>query len=105
MHEPHHQALLQLLPTCSTSGVDKDQVPRFLEKDVKVIRVTVDVVSDAARSMVTVQAESIRRAVEIAKEHSPSCNVRVAFPIDPEAFFVENPAAATVGLIEEEQVA
>jgi hypothetical protein len=29
----------------------------------------------------------------------------VAFPRDPEAFFVGNPAGATVELVEEEQVA
>ena len=43
------------------------------------IRVTVEVVSDAAHSMVTVRAESIRRAMEIAKEHNPSCDARVSF--------------------------
>ena len=93
---------MQSLPICSRSGVDDDQVPRFLEKEYRMIRVTVEVVSDAAHSMVTVRAESIRRAVEIAKEHNPSCDARVTFPIDPEAFFVSNPAAAAVGLYEEQ---
>jgi hypothetical protein len=93
---------MQSLPICSRSGVDDDQVPRFLEKEFRMIRVTVEVVSDAAHSMVTVRAESIRRAVEIAKEHNPSCDARVTFPIDPEAFFVSNPAAAAVGLYEEQ---
>jgi hypothetical protein len=93
---------MQSLPICSRSGVDDDQVPRFLEKEYRMIRVTVEVVSDAAHSMVTVRAESIRRAVAIAKEHNPSCDARVTFPIDPEAFFVSNPAAAAVGLYEEQ---
>lgn len=66
------------------------------------IRVTVEVVGDAAHSMVTVRAESIRRAVEIAKEHNPSCDARVTFPIDPEAFFVSNTTAVAVGLYEEQ---
>ncbi len=82
--------------------MDDDQVPRFLEKEVRMIRVTVEVVGDAAHSMVTVRAESIRRAVEIAKEHNPSCDARVTFPIDPEAFFVSNTTAVTVGLYEEQ---
>jgi hypothetical protein len=43
------------------------------------IRVTVEVVCDAARSMITVRAESIRRAMEIAKEHNPSCDASVSF--------------------------
>jgi hypothetical protein len=89
---------MQSLPTCSRSGVDKDQVLRFLEKEFRMIRVTVDVVSDAARSMVTVQAESIRQAVEIAKEHSPSCDARVALPIDPEAFFRREPGRSDGGV-------
>ena len=93
---------MQSLPICSRSGVDDDQVPRFLEKEFRMIRVTVEVVSDAAHSMVMVRAESIRRAVEIAKEHNPSCDARVTFPIDPETFFVSNPAAAEVGLYEEQ---
>ena len=94
---------MQSLPICSRSGVDDDQVLRYLmEKEFRMIRVTVEVVSDAAHSMVTVRAESIRRAVEIAKEHNPSCDARVTFPIDPEAFFVSNPAAAAVGLYEEQ---
>jgi hypothetical protein len=92
---------MQSLPICSRSGVDDDQVPRFLEKEVRMIRVTVEVVGDAAHSMVTVRAESILRAVEIAKEHNPSCDARVAFPIDPQAFFVSNPAAVAVGVYEE----
>jgi hypothetical protein len=93
---------MQSLPICSRSGVDDDQVPRYLmEKEFRMIRVTVEVVSDAAHSMVTVRAESILRAVEIAKEHNPSCDARVAFPIDPQAFFVSNPAAVAVGVYEE----
>jgi len=94
---------MQSLPICSRSGVDDDQVLRYLmEKEFRMIRVTVEVVSDAAHFMVTVRAESIRRAVEIAKEHNPSCDARVAFPIDPKAYFVSNPAAVAVGLYEEQ---
>jgi hypothetical protein len=93
---------MQSLSICSRSGVDDGQVPRFLEKEFRMMRVTVEVVSDAAHSMITVRAESIRRAVEIAKEHNPSCDARVTFPIDPEAFFVSNPAAAAVGVYEEQ---
>jgi hypothetical protein len=60
-----------------------------------VIRVTVEVGSGAVCSIVAVRAENIWRAVEIAKERNPSCDARVAIPIDPEGFFVSNPAAAT----------
>ncbi len=40
-----------------------------------------------------VRAGSIRRAVTIAEGRYPEGNVRVKFPMDPEGFFVEHPAA------------
>jgi hypothetical protein len=39
-----------------------------------------------------VQAESIERALEIARRHNPATECQVAFPIDPESFFVEGSA-------------
>jgi hypothetical protein len=55
------------------------------------IRISVEVSSGAARFRVTIQAESIERALEIAKRHNPGKECRVTFPLDPEAFFVKNP--------------
>jgi hypothetical protein len=46
----------------------------------------------AALSRATVQAESIREAVNITKRRYPGRDVRVKFPIDPEDFFIEGPA-------------
>jgi hypothetical protein len=40
---------------------------------------------------VWVQARSIRQAVGIAADRYPNAEVRVSFPIDAEAFFVEEP--------------
>ncbi len=37
------------------------------------------------------QARSIRRAVRIAADRYPNADVRVSFPIDADAFFVEAP--------------
>lgn len=51
------------------------------------VRVSVEVDDGAAKFRVTVQAESIRRALEIAGDGKPGRNVRVIFPLDPEAFF------------------
>ena len=51
------------------------------------VRISVDVSSGAARFRVMVQAESIERALEIARRHNPAAECRVAFPIDPESFF------------------
>jgi hypothetical protein len=57
------------------------------------VRISVEVSSGAARFRVMVQAESIERALEIAKKHNPGTECRVTFPLDPEAFFVEDPVA------------
>ena len=52
------------------------------------IRISVQVSSGAACFRVMIQAESIERALEIAKRHNPGKECRVTFPLDPEAFFV-----------------
>ncbi len=67
------------------------------------IRISVEVSGGAARYRVAVQAESIRRALEIAEALHPGGDIRVELPIDPEAFFVGNPAAA--GSVEREKAA
>jgi hypothetical protein len=57
------------------------------------VRISIQVSSGAARFRVMVQAESIERALEIAERHNPGKECRITFPIDPEAFFVGDPAA------------
>jgi hypothetical protein len=57
------------------------------------VRISVEVSSGAARFRVMVQAESIERALEIAKRHNPGKECRVTFPLDPETFFVRKPVA------------
>ena len=56
------------------------------------VRVSMDVGEGTALSRATVQAESIREAVSITRRRYPGHDVRVVFPIDPEAFFIEGPA-------------
>jgi hypothetical protein len=68
------------------------------------IRITVDIDSGAARYRVAVQAESIRRALELVERMNPGSKFGVAFPIDPETFFVNDPAAKA-GPVEREQLA
>lgn len=68
------------------------------------IRISVEVSGGAARYRVAVQAESIRRALEIAEALPPGGDLGVTLPIDPEAFFVGNPAAAA-GSVEREKAA
>ncbi len=69
------------------------------------VRITVEVGEGASRYKVAVQAESIRRALEIVEGLNPGRNFRVTFPIDPEAFFVRDPAAAVVTVEREKPAA
>ena len=57
------------------------------------IRISVQVSSGAARFRVAVQAESIERALEIMVRQYPGKECEVAFPIDPETFFVGDSVA------------
>jgi hypothetical protein len=54
------------------------------------IRISIQVSSGTARFRVAVQAESIERAVEYVARQYPGKVCEVAFPIDPETFFVED---------------
>ena len=58
------------------------------------IRISVQVSSGAARFRVMVQAESIERALEIVARQNPGKECKVTFPIDPQAFFVEDSVAS-----------
>ncbi len=57
------------------------------------VRIAVEVGGGAARIRVMVQAESIERALEIARRHNPDKECRVTFPLDPETFFIEDTVA------------
>jgi hypothetical protein len=56
------------------------------------VRISIQVGSGSARFRVRVQAESIERALEIARRHNPAADCQVSFPIDPESFFAEGSA-------------
>ena len=53
------------------------------------IRIAVEVRSGTARFRVSVQAQSIERALEIAQRQNPGKDCKVTFPIDAEAFFAK----------------
>jgi hypothetical protein len=59
----------------------------------EVIRVVVEVWDGATRSSVVTQAKSVREAVSVTASVYSDASVRVKFPIDAEAFFVEDPTA------------
>jgi hypothetical protein len=52
------------------------------------VNVSIEVKNGAARFKVALQAESIERAMEMAKRYNPGSECTVVFPIDPQAFFV-----------------
>ena len=54
------------------------------------IRISVHVSSGTASFRAAIQAESIERALEIVARQNPGKECEVAFPIDPETFFVED---------------
>jgi hypothetical protein len=58
-----------------------------------VIRISLVLTRGAARYRVAVQAQSIGRALKIVEGQNPGWRANVAFPIDPEAFFVRDAAA------------
>jgi hypothetical protein len=53
------------------------------------IRVCIEVDRGTARSTtLSVKAESILRALEVAGEQNPGCALNVVFPLNPDSFFV-----------------
>ncbi len=63
------------------------------------VRISVEVSSGAARFRVSVQAQSIERALEIVQGQNPGKDCKVRFPINAESFFVEESSAAKVGAV------
>jgi hypothetical protein len=61
------------------------------------VRVSIRIREGASRFDVSVQAQSIRRALSIAADRYPNADVRVSFPIDGGAFFVEDPPRGPLG--------
>ena len=54
------------------------------------IKISIEVKSGAARFKVASQAESIERALEIAKRYNSGKECKVVFHSDPEVFFLED---------------
>ena len=59
------------------------------------VRNAVQVRIGAARFSVSVQAESIQRALEIARKQNLGRNCEVTFPMNSQVFFVAEPAATS----------
>lgn len=63
------------------------------------IRVTIEVIEDSRRCLVTVCADDIRRALEFVRGRYGWGKASVVFPLDPEIFLVKE-GAIEVGLEE-----
>lgn len=59
-------------------------------KGVHMINVLVEIRSGVTRFRAAVWAESIEEALTLADTRYPSCETKVLFPIDPEAFFTKD---------------
>jgi hypothetical protein len=57
------------------------------------VKVSIEVRSGASRFDMAVWAERIERAVNLVGGSHPAYDAGVTFPIDPEGYFVEDPAA------------
>ena len=57
------------------------------------VRVSIEVRNGTARFAVAVQAKSIQQALSIVAARYPGSVAGVKFPIAPEGFFAEDPAA------------
>jgi hypothetical protein len=68
----------------------------------KMVKVSVEVRCGTARYRVGVQAQSIRSALSLVGGRYPQGQVMVAFPTEPEGFFVRKPSALA-GIVGSEQ--
>jgi hypothetical protein len=63
------------------------------------VKVSIEVHNGAALLEVAVRAQSIERAASVVRGSYPGCDIRVKFPIDPEGFFVAEPAPRRSGIV------
>ena len=73
--------------------MDEERCCGLRAQGCQMVRITVQARSGAARFSVAVQAESMERALEIAKKQNRATNSEVTFPINAEVSFVADPAA------------
>ena len=66
------------------------------------VKVSIEVRNGADHFNVAVKVQSMEWAVSVVRGSYPGCAVRVKFPIDPEGFFMNEPAPRT-GIVEVDQ--
>jgi len=75
--------------------MDQERCCGLRAEGCQMMKNAVQVRSGAARFSVAVQAESIERALEIAKKQNLGRNCEVTFPTNSEVFLVAEPAATS----------
>ena len=75
--------------------MDEERCCSLRAEGFQMVRLSVQARSGAARFSVAVQAESIERALEIAKKQNLGRNCEVTFPMNSQMFFVAEPAATS----------
>ena len=60
------------------------------------VKISVEVSNGAARFRVSVQARSIERALELVERLNPGKGCKGRFPLDAEAFFIDEGVVAEV---------
>ena len=73
--------------------MDEERCCSLRAEGFQMVRLSVQARSGAARFSVAVQADSIERALEIAKQQNLGRNSEVTLPTNAEVFFVAEPAA------------
>jgi hypothetical protein len=74
-----------------TEVMYKGLVARHWQLEALMIRVCIEVDSGTSSpTMLSVTAESIMRALEVAGERNPGRALHVVFPLDPDNFFVQD---------------
>jgi hypothetical protein len=85
----HHVSACEEYVVATVGRYGKEKAEREV---VGMVKVSIKVRSGAYRFCVAVQAESIQRAVSLVAGRYPGGDYGVKFPIDPEGFFVKEPA-------------
>jgi hypothetical protein len=80
-----------------TKRYERSTLRKEKEEHKEMIRISVEVSSGPARFRVSVQAQSIEQALEIAQTLNPGKECKVTFPIDAEAFFAKEESVARMG--------
>jgi hypothetical protein len=86
---------VRVRPTLASAPPDPETATKRTSVRI-MVEVSVEVRRGDVARRVTVRAESIERALELAKGRHGAEEARVLFPIDPEAFFAGGPPARFV---------